>query len=182
MGLFSKTCHIQIIEDIAKGMEAAGMNGAYLELGIAKGSCFNVVAPHFKRATAVDMNYESYERVCKITQKKGNAFFVGTTDDYFEKGNQGQVFDMVFIDACHKFENVKKDFLNSWNILNNNGLILLHDTFSPSKEYDVHCEDAFKINYYLDKTTDCGFNIKNIQFVTLPFYFGITIVRKLKKL
>ena len=172
MGLFSKTCHIQIIEDIAKGMEAAGMNGAYLELGIAKGSCFNVVAPHFKRATAVDMNYESYERVCKITQKKGNAFYTGTTDDYFKKGNQGQMFDMVFIDACHKFDNEKKDFENSLSVLKNNGLIIMHDTYPPNKEYLEHCQDAWRIKHTLVD--------REIEHITLPFYFGLTIVRKYK--
>ncbi len=35
--MFNKVAHIQIIEEVAKGMEAAKMNGAYLELGIAKG-------------------------------------------------------------------------------------------------------------------------------------------------
>jgi predicted O-methyltransferase YrrM len=169
MILFSKNAHIAMIEDIAKGMEAAGMNGAYLELGIAKGACFNIVAPHFKKATAVDMNFECYERVCKITQNKGNAFYAGTTDDYF-KNNKDPVFDMIFIDACHKYEFVEKDFRNSLGVLKNNGLIIMHDTYPPNEEYLEHCQDAWKIREYLKRY--------KYEAVTLPFYYGLTIVRK----
>lgn len=175
--MFSKISHIQIIEEIAKGLEAAKMNSGYLELGIAKGSCFNKVAPHFKKATAVDTNYECFERVCKIVNKTGNAFYTGITDDYFEKANKGQKFNLIFIDACHKFENVQNDLSNSWEVLQDQGLILLHDTYPPNKEYLEHCQDAHKIHEYLDMMQ---FGV-NAEHVTLPFFFGLTIIRKYKR-
>ena len=169
--MFSKTAHVPIIKEIAKGMEAAGMNGAYLELGIAKGHCFNSIAPHFKIVHAVDINLECYDKVCQVMRKKGSYFHEGTTDDYFEKGNKGQKFNLVFIDANHDFEYVRKDFVNSWNALKDNGIIILHDTYPPNKEYLDHCKDAYKINDFVTWA----------DMVTLPFYFGLTIVRKYKK-
>lgn len=190
MGLFSKIAHIPIIEEIAKGMKAAGMNGAYLELGIAKGACFNKVAPHFKKYTAVDINLDCYDRVCQIMRRKGACFHEGTTDDYFENGNKGQKFDMIFIDACHKFENVRSDFINSWHVLNNNGLIICHDTYPPNKEYIDHCEDAWKMSGYIragnvaisPHSTEIFYPGSNLcDVITLPFFFGLTIVRKYKK-
>ncbi len=189
--MFSKVSHIQIIDEIAKGMEAAKMNGAYLELGIAKGACFNKVAPHFKRACAVDMNYESYEKVCKIMRKKGNSFYTGTTDDFFEKSPEAKKkYNMIFIDANHDFEYVKRDFFKSFEVLADNGLILLHDTYPPNEKYVKHCKDAWHVKYLIDEFIgDENYNNicsnehdgDKIETVTLPFFYGITIVRKYKR-
>ena len=35
--------------------------------------------------------------------------------------------DLVFIDGCHQFEYVKKDSINSFEILNKNGFLVWHD-------------------------------------------------------
>lgn len=197
--MFSKVSHISVIDEIAKGMEAAKMNGAYLELGIAKGACFNKVAPHFKSACAVDMNYESYDKVCKVMRKKGNSFYTGTTDDFFEKSPEAKKkYNMIFIDANHDYKYVKRDFNNSLEILADNGLILLHDTYPPNEKYVKHCKDAYKINDTIRmhkgfvRDEDDGYSgvISQalgsddgycIESVTLPFFYGITIVRKYKR-
>ena len=162
--MFSKTAHIPIIEEIAKGMQAAGMNQKYLELGIAKAKCFNRVAPLFDKSTAVDVNKYAFDFVNIRKQNE----YIGSTDDFFVQNKDK--FNLIFIDACHKYKNVLSDFKNSYDVLAENGLVILHDTFSPTPEWDKHCEDAYKIRYYLEK--------EHIETVTLPFYFGLTIVRK----
>jgi len=169
---FSKTSHIDIIEQIAKGMQEAGMNQRYLELGISKAKCFNRVAPYFEFSHAVDISRKSFDYI------KENSFIVTfeyTTDEYFSFHKNNMLykciyFDMIFIDACHKYENVLNDFINSYSVIKPGGIIILHDTFSPCKEYDEHCQDAYKIRDYLKNN--------NFEAVTLPFYFGLTIVRK----
>lgn len=35
--------------------------------------------------------------------------------------------DLVFIDGCHQFDYVKKDSINSFEILNLNGFLIWHD-------------------------------------------------------
>lgn len=40
-------------------------------------------------------------------------------------------YDIIFIDADHQYENVKKDFLNYSKHLSPNGFIIMHDIFLP---------------------------------------------------
>ena len=166
--MFTKTAHISIIETIAEGIYAAYQNGAYLELGVLKAACMNRVSHLFAVSVGVDINDFTKYLI------SGNVrSFIGTTDDFFKKNDKR--FNLIFIDACHKYENVLSDFKNSWNVLEPNGLIIMHDTYSPSPEYDQHCMDAYKINEYLYDNPQ-----KDRQFITLPFYFGLTVVRRVK--
>ena len=58
---FSGRGHIIIIKEIASGLQKAGFLKRYLELGIRKGLCFNVVAPLSREAYAVDIkDYSKY--------------------------------------------------------------------------------------------------------------------------
>lgn len=166
--MYSKIAHIDMIEAIAAGMQAAGMNNRYLELGVLKASCLNRISPYFTECTGVDIN-----DFTKYVISRNVNIFIGTTDDFFIKNIKK--YNLIFIDACHKYENVIADFINSWSWLVPNGIIILHDTYSPSKEYDAHCMDAYKINEYLFSNP-----MENRQFITLPFYYGLTIVRWVK--
>jgi len=103
---FSKTSHIEVIKTIANGMNKAGFNDNYLELGISKGKCFNEIAPLFKIATAVD--------------------------------NQNKSFDYI-----SKNKNI------SWNYCN-----------------------KVPLSLWKNKHNKC-------ELVTLPFYYGVTIIRKI---
>lgn len=55
------------------------------------------------------------------------------TSDEFFKINQ-QRFDLIFIDGYHEYEQVKRDFLNSMAVLNDNGFIVIHDTMPMQEE------------------------------------------------
>ena len=164
--MFSKSAHIPIIKEIAKGLQAAGKNRRYIELGIAKAACFNEVAPLFVDSIAVDVNLKAKEYI-KATNSQ---FFNCNCDTFFSTANLLIKASLIFIDANHDYKNVKADFQNSWNYTCENGIIILHDTYPPSEEYKEHCKDAYKICEYLKS--------QNIEFITLPFYFGLTIVRK----
>ena len=48
-----------------------------------------------------------------------------TSNDFFKKNKA--IFDCVFIDGLHIYEQVRKDILNSIKFLNPNGIIILHD-------------------------------------------------------
>ena len=56
------------------------------------------------------------------------------SDNFFSKNKDN--FDLVFIDGLHTYTQVKKDILNSLKILNDGGLILLHDCLP--KDYFAH--------------------------------------------
>ena len=48
-----------------------------------------------------------------------------TSDNFFKKNNK--MFDIIFIDGLHEYDQVKKDINNSLLFLNDDGVIFLHD-------------------------------------------------------
>ncbi len=170
---FTKNDHIQMIKAIAAGMRKAGVLNRYLELGIKKGSCFNAIAPLAKEAYAVDI-LNCYKL---IKHNKNLVWFHGKTTDMLTKHNPKKKFDLVFIDASHEHKASLTDFKMVLPLVNENGLILLHDTYPPSESFlgKSFCYDTYKTAEYIKK------NYSQYEFITLPFYFGISIVRKLER-
>jgi len=64
-----------------------------------------------------------------IDPKKGGN--IKMTSDSFFRTNQKN-FDCIFIDGLHTYEQSKKDVINSINVLNENGMIFLHDCLPKS--------------------------------------------------
>ncbi len=154
--------HTYLIDKLLKGCKYK----KYLELGVFDGVAFNYINKNnkLKLAKCVDMN-----RMHTISDKY---FCNMTTDEFFLKNDKR--FDLIFIDADHRFEQVVKDFQNSLNILEKGGTIILHDTDPSSKELfaDVYCSNSYKMNQYLDEKND-------FQYITLPIgNCGLTIVRR----
>ena len=56
-------------------------------------------------------------------------FVSKTSDKYFDFIPEHTVFDLIFIDGFHTKEQVKRDFENSLRCLNQNGFIVIHDTY-----------------------------------------------------
>ena len=56
-----------------------------------------------------------------------------TSDDFFLKNEE--IFDCIFIDGLHYYQQVKKDITNSIKSLNQNGVIFVHDCL-PNNVYD----------------------------------------------
>ena len=48
-----------------------------------------------------------------------------TSNEFFKKNHKN--FDLIFIDGDHSCDQVKIDLINSWNILNNGGFLVLDD-------------------------------------------------------
>lgn len=167
------TDHIIIIKSIAEGLNKAGFLNRYLELGIARGECFNSVAPFCKEAYAVDID----DRYNFIKYNKNLFWFHGKTTDFLINHENYKPFDLVFIDANHSHKASLEDFKLVLPLVNDNGLILLHDTYPPNNDYlsPNLCNDTYKTAEYIKK------NFLEYEIVTLPFYYGISIVRKLDR-
>ncbi len=58
-----------------------------------------------------------------------------TSDDFFSKNNQK--FDLIFIDGLHHYPQVKKDIKNSLSVLNDSGIILMHDCMPRNYYYQA---------------------------------------------
>jgi len=135
---------------------------SYLELGLYKGNTINRISTVVEYCVGVDI----------VPVDIAGKFFLGTTDDFFKSNTD--TFDIIFIDADHRFESVKKDFNNALNILNKYGLILIHDTDPISLEYisDGYCGDSYKILQVIA-------NNKDLNSITMPVLeAGLTIVNR----
>ena len=151
--------HIDLIEAI---FVACGYK-SYLELGVWNGVNLARMTKHAQYAVGVD--------VVDIRQDKSTELFLGTTNAFFE-GNLS-TFDLIFIDACHNYDQVKRDFAHSLKILTRQGTIMLHDTDPASAKLlgEGYCSNAYKILQDFR-------NNDQVNFVTLPMNeAGLTIVK-----
>lgn len=172
---YGKNEHIRIIKAIAFGLNKAGVLNRYLELGIRAGACFNEVAHLAKeKAYAVDIN----DCFKYIKSNKNLVWFRGKTTDFLKRHNKNEKFDLVFIDADHKHKSSMKDFEMVLPLVNDNGIILLHDTYPTREELlsTKYCGDSYKTADRIRKEYS-----KVCEICTLPFYYGVSIVRKLDR-
>ena len=135
----------------------------YLEIGYGDGQTFKNVDCNYK--IGVDPNPHS------------KCDHITTSDEFFSKNNE--TFDIIFIDGLHTYEQVRKDFFNSVTILNNGGIIVLHDCNPTSYEMqrtDVSVSnewtgDVWKLIVEL-RTTDNEFEV-----LVVDTDYGCGIVR-----
>lgn len=138
---------------------------SYLELGVSTGYCHHNISKIVDKAVGVD--------IIDNREFKSGDFYQMKTDDFFDKNVDK--FDLIFIDANHDFEYVKKDFENSLKILNPNGIIILDDT-NPVYEYltsPARCGDSYKITDYIRQ------NHYELDIITLPILCkGMSIINR----
>lgn len=73
-----------------------------------------------------------------------------------------EAFDLVFHDGSHDWRQVERDIKSIWPMVKDGGLILVHDTENPVKDYKL-----YKALGHIRKDK-----------VTLPFGYGLTIIKK----
>lgn len=142
----------------------------YCELGINKGKTFNLVAPVFDVAYAVDV-IDFHEHVKHNNNLK---WFHGHTSEFF-KTLTDERFDLVYIDTdCTTLD----DFNGIFPYVKDNGFILIHDTYPPNQSMiDDWLEGGMVVDapdtawYIRTQREDC-------EIATIPFANGISIIRK----
>lgn len=93
----------------------------YLELGcrIAEGNILSINHIRCDYKDSVDI------------RAHGNNYIM-STDNFFANEGVLNKYDIIFVDADHEKESVKKDILNSLDHLNENGCIVCHDISPPT--------------------------------------------------
>jgi len=135
-------------------------NCKYLEIGCNHNKCFHSIFAENK--VGID------------PVRGGN---IRTTSDGFFLHNS-IVFDVIFIDGLHTYEQIRKDVQNSLNFLNINGFIFLHD-LTPRNYLEenvprlqpVWTGDVWKVAIELAKT-------KGIDFFVINADHGVGVLKK----
>lgn len=91
---------------------------SYLEIGVFDGDNFKKI--DCERKVGID------------PAKTSRATYFLTSDEFFSTYDAPK-FDCIFIDGLHVATQVYKDVINSLNLLNDDGMILLHDMNPPSE-------------------------------------------------
>lgn len=126
----------------------------FLELGLADGVNHKSMLKVVPNCVGVD--------IARRFQGDIPRFYQMTTDEFFEQNTEK--FDIIFIDAWHRFDQVKIDFENSLKCLEERGIIFFHDT-DPYDEHmliDSLAADSYKISEYVRKEHP------ELDFITLP--------------
>lgn len=90
----------------------------YLEIGVYRKQMYNKIICEHKECVDPDSN--------------ANATHTMTSDDFFGKYSNNR-YDIIFIDGLHHSDTVDRDIRNSLTVLNDGGVIVLHDC-NPSTE------------------------------------------------
>lgn len=122
-------------------------NGAsYLEIGVSTGETFNQVRA--RRKVAVDPAFG----FSPPPNNPSVQYHSVASDKYFGNQELFELFDVIFLDGLHTFEQTLRDFTNSIDRLNRGGLIVIDDVlpnhwYASIRDYQtsILVRDALKI-------------------------------------
>lgn len=146
--------HTELINYI---IERKGFN-RYLEIGTQSGRNFDAIKCQFKTGIDPDPDAKASHHL--------------DSDTFFQ--STGQVYDLIFLDGLHTAEQVRKDFINAMACISDKGVIVIHDT-NPDVELWTRVPRESK--QWTGSVYKFICNL-NADFVTLPFDYGITVVKK----
>ncbi len=129
-------------------------NCNYLEIGCDRDQNFNAVALEEEFKTGVDPNSGGTVR--------------DTSDNFFNQNKD--LFDVIFVDGLHHYEQCQKDVINSIKNINNYGIIFIHDLLPRDWkiEHVPRCNeswsgDVWKVAIELNESENIDFYIADID-------------------
>jgi hypothetical protein len=104
---------------------------AYLEIGVDTGATFFAISAAKK--VAVDPAFKF--PLPRGDSLSGNVqFYPMPSDEFFAIAPRSELFDVIFIDGLHTFEQTLRDFINATHFLKPDGVIVVDDV-KPSSYY-----------------------------------------------
>lgn len=169
--------YASIIAEIVKGCNF----DTFLELGVDTGFTTKKVldtALNLKKVYCVDLRGEDIIKYHSDNNFKIEYYFNSTTDNFFLSKHISNI-DCCFIDADHSYGQSRIDFFNAFEILSDDGIIFLHDTYPPSIELTTPDRNGDTYKLYLELSSKEWSD--KIDIINLPIYDGLTIIRKINK-
>ena len=153
---FNRIATVNHLISISGGLEAK-----YLEIGCDLNVLFDSVA---------SINKVGVDPACGGTHRM-------TSDEFF--ADNSEVFNVVFIDGLHEYEQVYRDAINALHAVNIGGYIAFHDFLPKSwKEHHVpRISSAWTGNCW--KLAVQLMEAKGVEFVILDIDHGVGVMKKL---
>jgi len=111
---------------------------------------------------------------------KNSEVFNMKSDEFFDSISNADIgyprLALAFIDGDHVYEQVKKDFMHTFNYVVHDGVIFLHDTYPPDDSWKVpqRCGTVYKLREELEDWP----NIQMFTFKRSAFDVGLTMIQK----
>ena len=142
----------------------------YLEIGIRKGKNFDAVNCKWKVGIDPDMSFYK-------TPMTDNSFlFQTTSNEFFSKNTR--LFDIVFVDGLHEFNQVVFDIKHALFYLKDGGTVVVHDT-NPKEEIHQRIPRESKIwNGDVWKAIAYLRYHNAINLYTVDTDYGVTVIQK----
>lgn len=144
----------------------------YLEIGCNRGETLWRIHDYCLSIDAVDPEmYADWNDPNNIERFPNIHYFNMNSNAFFSQHNKGKGYDLIFIDGDHSEFQVDRDITNSLLCLNDDGLIVLHDTYPPTLSHtdEAACGTAYKVRKTLEENL-------LFQTYTFPVMFGVTLL------
>ncbi len=116
--------------DVINSLIELPKNRRYLEIGVNRGETFHSVSAN--RKVAVDPEFLFDIDVAR-RENLNSEYHEITSDVYFENMIlPSEVFDIIFLDGLHTFEQTLRDFNNAQWVLSDDGIIIIDDVVPSS--------------------------------------------------
>ena len=157
--------------------------GCIVEIGMGESS--TIFADHAYQADVAlyscDLKIGGMFEVFDKPLFEKHSCFIGRSEDFIQEFDDKP--SIVFLDGEHNYETVKMELDFFLPILNEGGVIFMHDTFPPYEHHLVKDSDGFKPGdvYLARKELE---NNPEIDILTFPYSahgMGLTMVMKHKK-
>jgi hypothetical protein len=115
---------------------------SYLEIGVFKGVTFNRLKA--ARKVGVDPKF-AFDFSPIAAADASIEFWQVTSDCYFGTvADPSRLFDVVYLDGLHTFEQTLRDLLNAMSLIKSDGVIVIDDVFPSSYVASLPSLEAFK--------------------------------------
>jgi hypothetical protein len=115
---------------------------SYLEVGVFRGVTFNSLEA--ARKVAVDPKF-AFDFSPIAAADPSIEFWQTTSDRYFGTiADPARLFDVVYLDGLHTFEQTLRDLLNAMSLLKSGGVIVVDDVFPSSYVASLPSIEDFK--------------------------------------
>lgn len=151
---------------VIAGVVAAHADAVYVEVGVESGVTIRHVAPGCAEVHGCDV------QDCEPVMPSGSTFWHMSSDRFFAEYD-GSPAHVIFIDGDHSYEQAASDYIAAREIIRNDGVIALHDTWpvSPENTGPERCGGVYRLRRELEERPD-------LQVVTLRAFPGLTLVQR----
>ncbi len=135
---------------------------SYLEVGTEHGNTFRAIDIPYKICV------DPYKQCEDLTHEM-------TSDDFFKQNEEK--FDIIFVDGMHTEEQATIDIDNSFKVLNENGIIVVHDCLP-------HCEEFTQLRWngtVFRSIIDLRYNNPDIEIYVVDTDNGCGVLKRGKQ-